>query len=429
MYTRNKKLCACIKVTSYATDDQRERIANRDNSGTKPTVAFSKVPRITLRSRPPSKLIDYNTLAASLFSLPSSVSRSISLSFPLTRYPRGLSRARSLRTLSVPRPHTRSHGEFYIPWVSCWLPSRVGLRFRCSVPLLPLGAVPLASLSLSHSRSFSSSVLRIPFNSLPPRPRTLSPCRTVVYISRGSFAHHRLAAVLASRESEFLPAAPPFLAFSLRPCVPLSLSLTLSVLSLASFGVSRTPPIYTCIPVHFVSTRSVAHASPLLLPFFPLLSAPSGSARARSRGPFPSRLSISSSQTAGTLVLLVLFAPFRFTTGAGRLCPPSLRSSLRPPVSSPRLFALLYRVAPPRPLLLTYPCSRRDSVGLYPRSLAARSPTVSSSVRCTFLSISPAGGAGGRSGGRFYKWFQPRTGAGVVFRVIGRRLCHAAAER
>lgn len=206
-------------------------------------MAFSKVPQITLRSRPPSKLIDYNTLAASLFSLPSSVSRSISLSFPLTRYPRGLSRARSLRTLSVPRPHTRSHGEFYIPWVSCWLPSRVGLRFRCSVPLLPLGAVPLASLSLSHSRSFSSSVLRIPFNSLPPRPRTLSPCRTVVYISRGSFAHHRLAAVLASRESEFLPARaslPRFFPPSLRP----SLSHSLCPLSGFLRRLSYPPDIY-----------------------------------------------------------------------------------------------------------------------------------------------------------------------------------------
>lgn len=328
-HARNKKLRACIKVTSYATDDQRERIANRDNSGTKPTVAFSKVPRITLRSRPPSKLIDYNTLAASLFSLPSSVSRSISLSFPLTRYPRGLSRARSLRTLSVPRPHTRSHGEFYIPWVSCWLPSRVGLRFRCSVPLLPLGAVPLASLSLSHSRSFSSLVLRIPFNSLPPRPRTLSPCRTVVYISRGSFAHHRLAAVLASRESEFLPAAPPFLAFSLRPCVPLSLSL-----SLASFGVSRTPPIYTCIPVHFVSTRSVAHASPLLLPFFPLLSAPSGSARARSRGPFPSRLSISSSPDSRHTRSPRSFCPVPFHHRC-RAAVPSLAPFVVPPPARP----------------------------------------------------------------------------------------------
>lgn len=80
------------------------------------------------------------------------------------------------------------------------------------------------------------------------------------------------------------------------------------------------------------------------------------------------------------------------------------------------------------PLLLTYPCSYRDFVGLYPRSLVARSLTVSSSVRYTFLSISPAGGTGGERGS-LYKWFQSRTGAGVVFRVIGRRLCHAAAER
>lgn len=134
-------------------------IANRDNSGTKPTVVFSKVSRITLRSRPPSKLIDYNTLVASLFSsfVDLSLSHSpffspsLSLSFSLllTRYSRGLSQACSPCTPFLSPALTRSHGEFYIPWVSYWLPSRVGLRFRCSVPLLPSGAVPFPSLSFS----------------------------------------------------------------------------------------------------------------------------------------------------------------------------------------------------------------------------------------------------------------------------------------
>lgn len=279
--------------------------------------------------------------------------------------------------------------------------SRVTIPLFC--PASPFGGRSSSfSLSLPRSRPFSSLVLRIPFNSLSTPPsHPFPPYRTVVYISRGSFAHHRLAAVLASRESEFLPAAPPFLAFSLRLYLPLSFHLwPPSVLS----GFLRRlsyPPIYTCIPVHFVSTRSVAHASSLLLLlllfllfFLPLPSAPSGSARARSRGPFPSRLSISSSQAAGTLVLLVLFAPFRFTTGAGRLCPPSPRSSPARPHRGCSPFCIAQRY-PPYLLFLTYPCSRRDSVGLHRRSLAARSPTVSSSVRCTFLSISPAGGTGG----------------------------------
>lgn len=283
--------------------------------------------------------------------------------------------------------------------------SRVTIPLFCPAsPFEGRSSFSLArSLVLNRSLRWCSAS---PLTPSPPLPRTLSPFAAPSSIYREEVSHTTDSRQFSHLESQNFSL--PRLPSSLFPSVPTSLSPFISGLplsSLASFGVSRTPPpIYTCIPVHFVSTRFVAHASPLLLLLhlfvLALPSAPSGSARARSRGPFPSRLSISSSQAAGTLVLFVLFAPFRFTTGAGRLYPPSPRSSPPPPLSpfSPRLFALLYRAAPPYLLFLTYPCSRRDSVGLHPRSLAARSPTVSSSVRCTFLSISPTGGTGGEGG-------------------------------
>lgn len=310
--------------------------------------------------------------------------------------------------------------------------SRVTIPLFC--PASPFGrTVPLPSLSLPHSRSFSSLVLRIPFNSLPnPSLASSSPCRTVVYISREEVSHTTDSRQFSHLESQnfslprlpsslfpSVPTLPPFF----RPWPPLWLPSASPV----------TPSIYTCIPVHFVSTRSVAHASPLLLLlplFLPLPSAPSGSARARSRGPFPSRLSISSSQAAGRLVLLVLFAPFRFTTGAGRLCSlPRPRSSPARPLRGCSPFCIVRLPRTPSFSLTLLLSSRlRRAPSSFPRrSFAARflalSDTRSSRSR-------PLREAEGEKGGLcFYKWFQPRTGAGVMFRVIGCRLCHAATER
>lgn len=124
------------KIRSCATDVTRT-IANRDNSGTKPTVTFSKVPRITLRSRPPSKLIDYNTLAASLFS-PFSFSLSLSFSAD-TLLTRAISSVLSppppFRTLSVLRPHALSRGVLHtMGFMLAPIQSRVTISFCLASP-------------------------------------------------------------------------------------------------------------------------------------------------------------------------------------------------------------------------------------------------------------------------------------------------------
>lgn len=229
-----------------------------------------------------------------------------------------------------------------------------------------------------------------------------------------------------SRQFSHLESQNFSLSVSLSRFFPLSPSLfrCLSSLFLASFGVSRTPDTYAYsrafrfVLVPLVHTRI---SLSLFLLTFSLALFPSCSLLfvlrehvREVRFPLAS-LSLPPSQPA--LVLLVLFAPFRFTTGAGRLCPPS---------PLPPLATLYIAKFPLSPYSLACPGSRRGFVGFPLRSLAVHPPTVSSSVRCTSLSISPAGGG---KGVRFYKWFQPRTGAGVVFRVIGRRLCHAVVER
>lgn len=267
------------------------------------------------------------------YSLPSSISLSFSLSPADTLPTRAISSVLPPLVPFLSPALTRSHGEFYIPRVSCWLPSRVGLRFRCSVPFLPSRAAPLPFPSLSHSRPFSSLVLRIPFNSLStPSLAPFPPCRTV-YISRGSFAHHRLEAVLASRESEFLPAAPPFLAFSLRPFRPFVPSIPLSFL--VSFGVSRTSDIYVysrAFRFHsFRRTRISPPSPPPLLLSLPLPSAPSDSARARSRGPFPSLTSLSLPPRQPAHSFFSFFLPRSVSPPGGCALPHPVR---RPPVLS-----------------------------------------------------------------------------------------------
>ena len=332
---------------------------------------FSKVPRITLRSRPPSKLIDYNTLAASLFSPFVNLSFSLSHSFILFSSLWHATHAGYLERISPPVPFlslalTHSHGEFYIPWVSCWLPSRVGLRFRCSVPLLPSEAVPLPSLLLFHSRSFSSLVLRIPFNSLsvsPSHPFPLLPHRHL-YISWGSFAHHRLAAVLASRESEFLSAAPPFLAFSLRLYLLLSFRPWPSSV-LSGFLRRLSYPRYTCIPVHFVSTRTIAHLSFsfsfLSLSCFPFLLLPLVPRKHVREVCFSlTSLSLPPRQPAHSFSSFFLPRSVSPPVPDGCVCPPS---PYHPPMSSPS-FALLYRTSPPSshlPLLPSRLCRALSS--------------------------------------------------------------------
>lgn len=94
---RNKKLCAYIKY-NILRDRRNANIANRDNSGTKPTVVFSKVSRITLRSHPPSKLIDYNTRGFPILSL--------SLSFVLlfSLFPADMLLTRAISSVLSPYP-------------------------------------------------------------------------------------------------------------------------------------------------------------------------------------------------------------------------------------------------------------------------------------------------------------------------------------
>lgn len=165
-------------------------------------------------------------------------------------------------------------------------------------------------------------------------------------------------------------------------------------------STSPVPPIYTCIPVHFVSTRSIAaHASPILLLLFPPSPFPSSS-YSRSAHSLLSPLvprehvrevrfplaSLSLPPRQPALVLLVLFAPFRFTTGAGRLC----RSS-----SSTALPALATIARSPFCIARPPPPTSRFSPRLCP-SLPNPSPL----SRPQFLALSDARPSRSRSRGR-----------------------------
>lgn len=223
------------------------------------------------------------------------------------------------------------------------------IQSRVTIPsfvlLLPSGRSPslFSFILLSRALSLDCSlrrVLRIPFDSLTaPRPPSVP--ATVAYISRGSFAHHRLVAVLASRESEFLPPHPLFLAFSLPPAVPPFLpsshpapfrpawlpsaslvpSIYIRVFPCISFLL--VPSVHTHLPCPFSPPSSASCRS-----FSLVLSA----AGARSRGSFPSlRFAISFSQAAGTRFPRS-FCPVPFHHRC-RAVVPSLNPPIRPSVS------------------------------------------------------------------------------------------------
>lgn len=282
-------------------------------------------------------------------------------------------------------------------------------------PALPSDCVFLLSRSLSLSlvRPFSSLVPPHPLRLAPPHPPAApSP------IYREEVSHttdSRQFSHLESQNFSLLPLSPPSPHPSTLSGLLRRLSYPRYIRVFLCISFPLVPSLHTHLPSSSYSRLPARSLLPPLVPRehvrevrFPLAS-----------------LSLPPRQPA--LVLLVLFAPFRFTTGAGRLCPSSPPTAPRAP-----LLALpsVSRARPLRPSLASRPDFVRSLPPAPRRSSRSLSPTVSSSVRCTSLSISLAAYRGQRGQGvRFYKWFQPRTGAGVVFRVIGRRLCHAVAER
>lgn len=235
--------------------------------------------------------------------------------------------------------------------------------------------------------SVGCSASPLTLSSARPRAR-----RTVTYISRGSFAHHRLAAVLASRESEFLPPCPPFLAFSLPPSLflPPLLPLPPSPFDLPGFLRRPSYPRYVYVysrAFRFYSFHRCTRIS-LCLPSRPpplprLLSlVPSRFIRREEHVRevrFPLSVSLSLSSRLPALVLLVLFAPSRFTTGAGRLCPPR---TIRPSTSRayPSCSSRLHR-------------SLSLSVSPFALFTACAAGSFQLGPTSASLSISPAGGA------------------------------------
>lgn len=188
----------------YSYNILRERdIANCDNFDTKLTMCSQRWPNHGALS------LALNSLITTHSRIPCSLLSPLPLSLSPTRYSRGLSRVCSPCPLSI--PHHHSHREFYIPWVSCWLPSRVGLRFRSSC--FSLRAVPLPSLSLS---------LRIPFNSpFSPRPH---PSAAPPSIYREEVSHTTDSRQFSHLESQnFSLRYPPFSLFLPSSVVPLCL--------------------------------------------------------------------------------------------------------------------------------------------------------------------------------------------------------------
>lgn len=280
------------------------------------------------------------------------------------------------------------------------------IQSRVTIPLFrPASPFEDRSTSFSLAPPFSS-VLHIPFNSLSTPPSHPFPLPHHLYIARKFRTPQTRGSSRISRESEFLPAAPPFLAFSLRPFFPPSFRLWHpSALSGFLRRLSYPPDIYLRV-FPCISFQLVPSHTHLVSPSFSFSSSSSSfspssfcslwfreSTFERSVSLSPLYLFLSSSRHTRSSRSFCS-VPFHHRC---RVVVPSLTPFVARP-SSPRLFALLYRAALP-PVLTPpppHPCSCRDSIGLYPRSLAARSPTVSSSVRRTFLSISPAGGTGGR---------------------------------
>lgn len=316
--------------------------------------------------------------------------------------------------------------------------SRVTIPLFCPAsPFEGRSSFSLArSLVLNRSLRWCSAS---PLTPSPPLPRTLSSFAAPSSIYREEVSHTTDSRQFSHLESQNFSL--PRLPSSLFPSVPTSLSPFISGLplsSLASFGVSRTPPryirVFPCISFQLVSSHT--H----LLSF-----------------------SFSFSTFSFSLFLLLPLVP-REHVREVRFPLASLSLPPRQPVHSFSSFFLPRSVSPPVPGGYTLPHPvRRASPPSSLRSLRGCSPfciaqlplTSSSSltpapvatpsgsilvplplVRPRFLALSDARSsrsrlreAQGEKGVRFYKWFQPRTGAGVVFRVIGRRLCHAAAER
>lgn len=244
---------------------------------------FSKVSRITLRFRPPSKLIDYNTLAASLFSpfvnLSFSLSLTHSFSFPLsdtlpTRaissvflplYPFYPSLSHTLTgSFTYHGFHAGSHPESGYDSVVL---SRFSLR-------RPFHFLLSCSSILDRSLRWCSASLLTPS---PFLPRTLFPsCRTVIYIYREEVSHTTDSRQFSHLESQN---------FSL-PCLPSSLFLSVStsfspfvpglpLSSLASFSVSHTSDIYVYSRAFRFNSYHRTHISPSPFPFFLSLALPS----------------------------------------------------------------------------------------------------------------------------------------------------------
>lgn len=335
------------------------------------------------------------------------------------------------RTLSIPRPHAFSRGVLHTMGFML-----APIQSRVTIPLFrPASPFEGRSSSFSLALSFSSLVLRIPFNSPstpPSHPFPPLPHRHL-YIARkfrtpqtrGSsrISRVRISPYRASLPCFFPPSLP--LPLSFRPWHPSVLSGFLQRLSY--------PDIYVYSRAFRFNSFRCTRISP------PPPSSP----------PPPRPLSPSSFcslwfrestfERSVSLSPLYLFLPgSRHTRSPRSFCPvpfhhrcraavPSLTPFVARP-SSPRLFALLYRAAPPH-----------SSTSLTPAPVATPSDSILVPlplVRPRFLALSDARSsrsrpreAQGEKRVRFYKWFQPRTGAGVVFRVIGRRLCHAAAER
>lgn len=203
------------------------------------------------------------------------------------------------------------------------------------------------SLFLSRSLSLVRSFVR-PFSLLvPPHPLRLTPAHPPALpspIYREEVSHTTDSRQFSHLESQnfSLPSS------SLPRCIP--------PFSLASFGVSRTPDIYVySCAFRFHSFRRCTRISH---PPHPPLPSSSCSRSARSllsplvprehvrevRFPLAS-LSLPPRQPA--LVLLVLFAPFRFTTGAGRFCPSSLFTALPALAITARSPFCIARLPPP----------------------------------------------------------------------------------
>lgn len=371
-------MCVC-KIKSYATDVTRTLLIAIILVRNQPWCSQRYPESRCVLARPLNSLI--TTHSRLPYSLPSSISLSLSL-FPADTlltwaissvlpppYPFCPPPSRALTgSFTYHGFHAGSHPE-------SGYDSVVLSRFSLRGPFLLLLS---RSLVLDRSLRWCSAS---PLTPSPPLPRTLfPPYRTVVYISRGSFAHHRLAAVLASRESEFLPAAPPFLAFSLRLYLPLSFHLwPPSVLSGFLRRLSYPPDIYVYSRTFRFNSfrRTRIFPSPPPSPFPPLLSPSSFCSLWFRESTFERSVSLSP---------LYLFLPgSRHTRSPRSFCPvpfhhrcraavPSLTPFAARP-SSPRLFALLYRAAipplPPLPHLPLLPSRLRRAPSSFPcRSFA-----------------------------------------------------------